>query len=252
MNGKLGIIKIIKRVGAFLAHHHGMRKKSRDKLSKTVRTRGISPIMRAIQEFKIGAKVHIDIDPSIHKGMPHPRFHGKTGEVIGKRGRAFILTVTDGNASKTLITLPEHLSLQQNVGLIYLFNWNNISENNCIGLLKFLSDDCSIYWAKNANIEKIEKDNSIRVSFENKSLSICLNKDKTKAILEGWGCKTYELMVKRKKTELRIFGEINQHKRILIKFEEVLSSVSEAKQPVFVSKLMDATANIAARNKIQG
>jgi len=34
------------------------------------------------------------IDPSIHKGMPHPRFHGKTAEVIGKRGRAFVLTPT--------------------------------------------------------------------------------------------------------------------------------------------------------------
>ena len=96
-----------------MAHHHGMRKKSRDKLSKTVRGRGISPVVRAIQEFETGAKVHVLIDPSIHKGMPHPRFHGKTGEVIGKRGRAFVLLVTDGNATKTLITLPEHLMAQK-------------------------------------------------------------------------------------------------------------------------------------------
>ena len=74
-----------------MAHHHGMRKKSRDKLSKTVRGRGISPVVRAIQEFETGAKVHVLIDPSIHKGMPHPRFHVKTAEVIGKRGRAFVL-----------------------------------------------------------------------------------------------------------------------------------------------------------------
>jgi len=33
-----------------------MRKKSRDKLSKTVRGRGISPVVRAIQEFETGAK----------------------------------------------------------------------------------------------------------------------------------------------------------------------------------------------------
>jgi large subunit ribosomal protein L21e len=90
-----------------------MRKKSRDKLSKTVRARGISPVVRAIQEFDTGAKVHVLIDPSIHKGMPHPRFHGKTGEVIGKRGRAFVLKITDGDATKTLITLPEHLMAQR-------------------------------------------------------------------------------------------------------------------------------------------
>ena len=90
-----------------------MRKKSRDKLSKTVRGRGISPVVRAIQEFETGAKVHVLIDPSIHKGMPHPRFHGKTAEVIGKRGRAFVLKVTAGAATKTLITLPEHLMAQK-------------------------------------------------------------------------------------------------------------------------------------------
>ena len=90
-----------------------MRKKSRDKLSRTVRTRGKSSVVRAIQEFETGAMVHVIIDPSIHKGMPHPRFHGKTGEVVGTRGRAFVLRVTDGNATKTLITLPEHLTAQK-------------------------------------------------------------------------------------------------------------------------------------------
>ena len=82
-------------------------------MSKTVRARGISPVVRAIQEFDKGAKVHVLIDPSIHKGMPHPRFHGKTAEVVGKRGRAFVLKVTDGDATKTLITLPEHLKAQK-------------------------------------------------------------------------------------------------------------------------------------------
>ncbi|MDD2835546.1 MAG: 50S ribosomal protein L21e [Methanothrix sp.] len=90
-----------------------MRKKSRGKLSRTVRAKGKSSVVRAIQEFETGAMVHVIIDPSIHKGMPHPRFHGKTGEVVGTRGRAFVLKVTDGNASKTLITLPEHLTAQK-------------------------------------------------------------------------------------------------------------------------------------------
>ena len=90
-----------------------MRKKTRDKLSKTVRTRGISPVVRAIQEFKEGDKDHVLIDSSKHKGMPHPKFHGRTGEVVGKRGRAFVLKVTDGNSSKTVIAIPEHLAAQR-------------------------------------------------------------------------------------------------------------------------------------------
>jgi len=90
-----------------------MRKKTRDKLSRTIRGRGKSSVVRAIQEFETGSKVHVLIDPSIHKGMPHPRFHGKTAEVVGKRGRAFVLKITDGDATKTLITLPEHLIAQK-------------------------------------------------------------------------------------------------------------------------------------------
>jgi len=82
-------------------------------MSKTVRARGISPVVRAIQEFEKGAKVHVLIDPSIHKGMPHPRSPGKTGEVVGKRGSAFVLKVTDGDATKALIALPEHLTAQK-------------------------------------------------------------------------------------------------------------------------------------------
>lgn len=96
-----------------MSNNHGMRRKTRDKLSKTVRARGISPVVRAIQEFEPGQKVHVLIDPSKHKGMPHPRFHGRTGEITGKRGRAFVLKITDGDSVKTLITLPEHLVAQK-------------------------------------------------------------------------------------------------------------------------------------------
>lgn len=110
-----------------MAHHHGMRKKTRSKLCKKLRARGRSPVSRAIQDFEIGSKVHIKIDPSMHKGMPHPRFHGKTAEVMGKRGRAFVLSVNDGRANKTVICLPEHLARQEiprqtNPKLIKLYN----------------------------------------------------------------------------------------------------------------------------------
>ena len=95
-----------------MGHHHGFRRKTRDKLSKTVRGRGVSPVVRAIQEFEPGEKVHVLLDPSKHKGMPHPKFHGRTGEITGKRGRAFILKITDGDSTKTLIARPEHLVAQ--------------------------------------------------------------------------------------------------------------------------------------------
>ncbi|HOT07819.1 MAG: 50S ribosomal protein L21e [Methanosaeta sp. PtaB.Bin039] len=96
-----------------MAKSHGIRTNTRYKLSKSVRRRGISPVVKAIQEFEVGARVHIIIDPSIHKGMPHPKYHGKTGTVMGKRGRAFILSVSDQDATKSVIVFPEHLAAQK-------------------------------------------------------------------------------------------------------------------------------------------
>jgi len=91
----------------------GTRRKSRYKLKKSIRERGLSPPSRAIQEFKAGQRVHIDIDPGVHKGMPHPKFHGRTAKVLGRRGRAYILEVRDGNMMKRIIAHPQHLKLQK-------------------------------------------------------------------------------------------------------------------------------------------
>ncbi|NAS88158.1 50S ribosomal protein L21e [ANME-1 cluster archaeon AG-394-G21] len=92
---------------------HGERKRTRKKLSKRKRERGLSPISRAIQSFELGEKVHIRIDPSIHKGMPHHRFHGLTGEVKGTRGRAYIVEIADSKRKKDLFIRAEHLSPQK-------------------------------------------------------------------------------------------------------------------------------------------
>lgn len=92
----------------------GERRCTRYKLKKSVREKGVSPVSRAIQDFDEGQMVHIIIDPSIQKGMPNPRFQGRTGKVIGQRGRAYLLQIRDGNATKEVIALPQHLRPQKN------------------------------------------------------------------------------------------------------------------------------------------
>jgi len=96
-----------------MAKTHGTRRKSRYKLKKTVREKGLSPISRAIQEFHEGDIVNIDLDPSIQNGMPHPKFQGRTGKVMSLRGRAYIVEVRDGGLMKEVIILPEHLTPQK-------------------------------------------------------------------------------------------------------------------------------------------
>ena len=96
-----------------MAHHHGPRKKTRYKFKKEIRRRGIPPVTSVIQKFEVGQKVHIVCEPSIHRGMPNRRFHGKTGTIVGQRGRAWLLQIRDGESTKTVIARPQHLKAQR-------------------------------------------------------------------------------------------------------------------------------------------
>ena len=78
-------------------------------MRKKPRTRGISAVTRAMQQFEIGANVSVDIDSAIHKGMPHHRFQGYTGKIEGMQGDAYLVGITVGKKHKTLIVRPEHL-----------------------------------------------------------------------------------------------------------------------------------------------
>jgi len=91
----------------------GFKSKTRYKLKKTIRAGRTNPITKHIQTFDENDLVHIIIDPSIHKGQPHPRFHGRTGKVADKRGQAYIVEINDGNKAKKLIVRPEHLKIQE-------------------------------------------------------------------------------------------------------------------------------------------
>ena len=92
----------------------GPRTKTRNLLKKSVRARGLSPITKGLQIFEAGEKVNIVIDPSIHKGMPFSRFHGLTGVVVAARGKAYEVSVKDGNKTKIVVARPEHLVRNSN------------------------------------------------------------------------------------------------------------------------------------------
>ncbi|MHA1233142.1 MAG: 50S ribosomal protein L21e [Candidatus Helarchaeota archaeon] len=82
---------------------------------KKVRQKGQIRSLRYLllrDKYIPGAKVDIIIDPSQHKGQPHYRYHGKTGTIIGQRGRAYLVSIKAGNKTKTLIIRPEHFRLQ--------------------------------------------------------------------------------------------------------------------------------------------
>ena len=81
--------------------HKGYRNKSRSKYRKKVRKRGLGSIEKYLLDFEPGDKVEIIADPSQHRrGMPHRRYHGRTGKIVDTRGRCFVVEVRLRNATK--------------------------------------------------------------------------------------------------------------------------------------------------------
>jgi large subunit ribosomal protein L21e len=85
----------------------GFRIKTRKKLARESRYR--PPITKFVQQFEVGEKVVIEQEPSSFRGMPFSRFKGMVGEIIEKRGRAYVIKVKIGNKIKKIISRPEHL-----------------------------------------------------------------------------------------------------------------------------------------------
>jgi len=95
-----------------LTNHKGYRNKTRNRHRKKVRKRGLGSIEKYLDEYEIDDKVDIITDPSQHKrGMPHRRYHGRTGVIVGIRGRCFEVEVKLGNDKKMLILGKEHLRI---------------------------------------------------------------------------------------------------------------------------------------------
>jgi large subunit ribosomal protein L21e len=91
----------------------GTRRKSRSALTKKVREKGRLPLSRLLTKYEEGEKVVIDIDPAIHKAMPHKRYQGKVATIVGQRGRAYIMEIPQRKTVKTIITTPEHMRKHQ-------------------------------------------------------------------------------------------------------------------------------------------
>jgi large subunit ribosomal protein L21e len=87
----------------------GYRAGTRQLLKKKPRERGKLGLSKLLHEYKAGSNVVIKIDPSVQKGMPHRRYHGRVGTIIGKRGGSYIVSVSQGDAVKEVIVRPEHL-----------------------------------------------------------------------------------------------------------------------------------------------
>merc|ERR1712199_140846 len=66
----------------------GVRARTRDRFSKPYKKHGAAPLSKYFVVYKIGDYVDVLADGSIHKGMPHKFYHGKTGRVFNVTAHA--------------------------------------------------------------------------------------------------------------------------------------------------------------------
>ena len=71
-----------------MVHSHGKRARTRDLFSKPYKKHGATPFNRYFVNYKVGDYVDVIADGSIHKGMPHKFYHGKTGRIFNVTGVA--------------------------------------------------------------------------------------------------------------------------------------------------------------------
>lgn len=87
----------------------GFRARTRRLLKKRPRERGKIGLSKLLHEYKPGNHAVVKIEPSVQKGMPHKRYHGKVGIIVRKRGRSYVVNVSQGKTVKEIIVRPEHL-----------------------------------------------------------------------------------------------------------------------------------------------
>ena len=88
----------------------GSRRKTRAKFRRNVNDRGKVSIKKYLQSFKLGDRVCLDANPSIHRGLYFPRFHGLKGVITEKKGECYLVQFKDKNKLKKVIAHPVHLT----------------------------------------------------------------------------------------------------------------------------------------------
>ncbi len=80
---------------------------------KQVRTRGKISLSRCFQNLKKGDSVAVIKESSVNSSFPR-RLQGRTGKVVEKRGRAYVVKIMESDKEKKFIIEPIHLKKIKN------------------------------------------------------------------------------------------------------------------------------------------
>jgi large subunit ribosomal protein L21e len=77
-------------------------------IKKNIREKGKLSLSKYFKKFEEGESVAVVLEKSLKAEIPS-RFQGRTGTIIGKRGRAYIVKIKDQNKPKEFLIKPIHL-----------------------------------------------------------------------------------------------------------------------------------------------
>jgi large subunit ribosomal protein L21e len=92
-----------------MARVGGLRRKKVSIFTKGTKTKGKISLRRYLSEFRVGDRVSLTIEPAVHEGTYCPRFVGKSGTILAKKGTCYEVKIMDFSKSKTLIVHPVHM-----------------------------------------------------------------------------------------------------------------------------------------------
>lgn len=75
---------------------------------KPVRTRGKLQLSKYFQELNEGDSVTVIREPAIQSSFPE-KLQGRTGVVMGARGKSFMVKIKDSDKEKQFLIEPIHL-----------------------------------------------------------------------------------------------------------------------------------------------
>lgn len=96
----------------------------------------------------------------------------------------------------------------------YFFNWDNVPGNESLRLISYLKNNLNIIWVDNAQIAKINDNETIRVFTFNNSLEFTLKNNKTEILVTIDSHPWYNWEIRQEKGKILVYGPDKMYKSV--------------------------------------
>ncbi|KAK6145679.1 hypothetical protein DH2020_022499 [Rehmannia glutinosa] len=110
---------------------HGLRSRTRDLFARPFRKKGPTHLSTYLRTYKIGDYVDVKVNGSIHKGMPHKFYHGRTGRVWNVTKRAVGVEVNKQPNFMSMMTKSRLVSQNIRSGRLIAFAFARLESLCC-------------------------------------------------------------------------------------------------------------------------